>query len=288
MKRKIYQPKKFNNPYFARKKSRFSLPQGKKIFIISGLILCFISLAIINNLNFLKISNIRVAGNEFISDEEIKAVIEKQISKKRFLFFSQKNILFFNKYQAKRLLNKMYSLQDLKVSKKYFNTVDVWIKEKTTSIIFINNQGKFNLDENGVAIKKYELGLSDQKERTGSVEIIRPLSASTDLAVVMDKSNTDIQIGKEVLPKKTVDYILSLQDELKKSADFDILQYSIENPESDELTLATSEGWELRVKSTGTVSKQIYLLNLVLQEKIKDRNTLHYIDLRFGDKINYQ
>jgi hypothetical protein len=50
----------------------------------------------------------------------------------------------------------------------------------------------------------------------------------------------------------------------------------------------TSEGWSMTFDINSDIVESINNLKLVLSQKIKDRKKLHYIDLRFGNKIFYQ
>lgn len=287
MRNKYFHKKNYQNPLFPRRKKPV---KNLKFKILSGAIvfLAVFFLYWINQAPFFQIKNINVYGTELINKSEVENLIREQTSKKRYLFFTQSNILFFNKFEVKKILAKNYYFQELKVVKKYFNSIEINIKEESTALILVTDNKKFNLNKFGKVIMEYKSDQSDVSLKQGQAEIIRPLITSSQIPIIFDKSNSQVFVGQQSLPKETVDFLLNINDELKNQIDFNIAQYTIENSKLDEITAITNEGWEIRFKTTDSVKSQSVLLSLVLKEKISDRKNLKYIDLRFGNKINYQ
>jgi len=52
--------------------------------------------------------------------------------------------------------------------------------------------------------------------------------------------------------------------------------------------ITTKEGWQIFINSEVDLEKQLISLLQILEEKIKDRSNLEYIDLRFGAKMFYK
>ncbi|MBI4414848.1 MAG: hypothetical protein HY566_01245, partial [Candidatus Kerfeldbacteria bacterium] len=58
--------------------------------------------------------------------------------------------------------------------------------------------------------------------------------------------------------------------------------------QTPELRARSTEGWELYFRVTDDAKTQVARLLRVLREQRLDRDKLHYVDLRFGDRVIYQ
>lgn len=281
-----YQKKDLKNPFFPKRKGKKS--RRGKFYLIFLLAIIIVGLYFLNNSQNFKIKNIEVKGNETISAQEIKAIVEKQLNKRHWLIFSQDNIFFFNARQAKKELNNIYFFEKLKIKRKFFDTLKVELKEKTSTIVWLTTQKKYYLDLDGIAIKEVQpQDLVIQPGQEGT-EVVRVGLIQQSYPTVYDQSNSEVIIGKEVIKKELIDFIIELTETLKANADFEISHYTINSPFSDQLTLITTEGWQVHFKTTNSVSSQVNKLLLILRQKVEDRNKLEYIDLRFGEKIFYK
>lgn len=281
-----FSKKDFRNPFFPKKqKKRRFWPV--RLVIPVGFLLLLIGLYFLNVNSNLRIKNIVVAGHEHISQAEIKGLILEQLNKSRFLFFSQGNILFFNKRQAKKTLSQNYFLDELKVEKRYFDTISVELKEKTVMVIFQTGADNYYLDLSGVILKKADK-FDIVSQAMGDTSLIRAEINSDRFPLIIEQSAQPVQIGQKALAQETIDFVIKTTAAVKKEADFEISRYLLADPASSEITLKTKEGWEARFKMTESPEIQVQSLLAILEEKIKDRSKLQYIDLRFGQKIFIQ
>ena len=92
------------------------------------------------NLNICKISNIEIVNNERVTKEQIEELAN----------FNQYNNLFsINTIKAQDDIKKNAYIEDVKVSRKFPNTVKITVKERVPkymlqvadSYVYINNQG---------------------------------------------------------------------------------------------------------------------------------------------------
>ena len=281
-----FSKKNFRNPFFLKKqKGRRNF--WAKFVIPAAVLILIIGLYYLNASDSLRIKNIEITGNEHISQAQIKSLILAQMAKSRFLVFSQNNILFFNKRQVKNELAKNYFFSELKIQKKYFQTLAVAVKEKTVRVIWSGSESKYYLDLTGQVLEKAEDYIVSQTE-AGDTDLVRTQAVFSRYPLILDKSNAPISIGQKAVDEKLIDFVISLTEFLKKNGDFNISHYVLENPQSQDITLITDEGWEARFKIAEPVKTQGGMLLVVLVQKIKDRKTLQYIDLRFGEKVFYQ
>ena len=281
-----YQNKDFKNPYFP-KSQKIKLRRFRWFWLIL-VVLISVGLYFLNSCDKLKISNIEISGNERIAQEEIKNLALDQLTQRRWLFFSQENIFFFNKKEVKQRLLENYFLEEVKIKKKYPNTLELEIKEKISAIIWFSGEDKYYLDLDGVALRKMAGDELVIKSVEGDLDIIRSELSSGEYPVIYDQSSNPVDIGQNVVSKETISFVVDLIDELKVKADFDISHYNIAQPNAKEIILVTKEGWQAYFKVSDEARGQAESLISVLYNKVKNRSSLEYIDLRFGSKVFYQ
>lgn len=285
--RRDYQRKSFRNPFFSHSKK--TKPQRRLFFLPLILLIVFIvGLYFLNVSDFLKIKNIEVRGNQKVSSKEIKAVVLNQLTKKRFLIFPQSNILFFNKKVVRNELDKNYLFADLRIKKRYFNTIEIEIEEKTNLVVWISNSKQYYLDLLGTAVKEIEPADRLVYQQQGETEIVRAGIITSDYPVIYDQSNQLVKIGQKIVEKKIIDFVVSLNDKFLKQFDFATDYYLMPNQAASEITLITKEGWRVYFNLNELAENQAKLLSVILAEKIQDRKNLEYIDLRFGERVFYK
>jgi len=279
-----YQKKDFHNPFFPKKR------KSKKHCLFRLFLLIF-ALGLIVGLYFLnaderlKIKNVEITGNERISQQEIEEIVANQFDQKRWLFFSQSNILFFSRKAVIKKLNKNYFFDELKIRKRYFDTIEVKVKEKTSFVVWVSGADKYYLDLAGRAIRKFEINNLVIQPGEGDTEIVRSEIDSAGYPLIYDQSDELIIIGQLVAPGDLIDFIIDLKEEFDLRADFDISHYNIADSNSREIVLITREGWEVRFNTKESAKNQADLLFSVLGQEVENRGNLEYIDLRFGEKV---
>lgn len=283
-----YSKKGFKNPFFQRKKKK----KKSRLFFLILIIILSGGLYFLNQSTYLQIKNIEISENFLISESEIKNIIDNQLAKKRLLILSQKNILFFNKFQAKKSIKKNYYLKNLKIKKIFPDTLKIIIEEKKSLVIWITDDRNYYLGSEGMVISE----VKPQEEiikKEGETQIIKPLVnlINSDLPIIYDLSNQKINIGEKTASQKLMDFIINLNKLFKENINAEISFYQIDSPQSREVRLKTVEGWQVYFKITddlNEIATQVERLRLTLKEKISDQKNLEYIDLRFGERVYYK
>ena len=281
--KKDYQKKNFQNPFFP-KTQKLKRRLFKRFWLIL-IIFIIAGLYFLNSADQLRIENIEVAGNEYIKGQDIESVIWEQTTKKRWFLFSQSNIVFFSKNSAKKALAGNYFFDQLSIKKKYPDTLEVKVKEKISSLLWVSGGGQYYLDLRGIVIRKLTGDDLLIKAGEGQTDVVRSEASSGRYPLIYDQSNTPVEIGQPAVSPKVADFIVNLTNQLNTGADFDISHYNIVGPDSREIILVTNEGWAARFNLEDSVRSQGDLLLSILYQKVEDRNSLEYIDLRFGDKV---
>lgn len=103
-------------------------------------------------------------------------------------------------------------------------------------------------------------------------------------------SQTRVKPGESILEREEVEYVLAVYDAIaKSSAAIKISYINVNRQASEEVVVATSEGWQISLSRKLPLDTQVKKLELALKEKIKDkRSSLQYVDLRVKDRVYYK
>lgn len=287
MRKKDYQKKKLNNPFFPRVKKGGGGPLAKFFYFVIAIIFIFSFSYFLTNERF-EIKEIIVSGNEKVKEAEVRGVVESVLAKRRFLFFKQDNFFLFKESLVKESLEKNFLIDKVKVDKKFFDGVEVIITEKPKGLIWSVNNQEYYLDLGGVAIKPLDASDLIISEVGTSTEVIRPEASSGVYPLVYDQSATEVILGEQVASSEMINFIITLDEEIARLTDIDVSHYVMPRPYFDEVFLVTKQGFEVRFKKSDNPAEQVVILNSVLRQKINDLSNLEYIDLRFGERVFYK
>lgn len=253
-----------------------------------------------------EIKNIDVSGTRNIRAEDIKSIIESQLAERRFLIFKQNNLFAFSKKELAKKINEKYILDDLNINKDLPDSLKVMIKEKISLLIWVSNNRYYNLDSSGIAISEI-LNLNKSKstkkktteEAAPEPEFFDIKSLNTgqmidnqeigSFPLVFDETNKEVILGKSVINSEMISIIMNLNKKVPEKISISINFFKIPESGSREVKAVTAEGWEIYFDTSKDIEMQLNNLKLTLDEKIKNnRQGLHYIDLRFGNRVYYQ
>jgi len=274
---------KYKKPYRVKKKkpifhSRFFW-LGLFILVIFGAIFYLVVFA-----PFFQIKEIIIIGNEKVSTEEIKSILEQKINR-QVAFFSSKSIFLSNlKETEKKILEKFPQILTINLKRTFPDILIAEIKERlpvgtwcqTCSedcqpcLAGCQDNECFYFDEFGIVFEKNPQKLQPP--------IIKP-----------ENPNPDLALGKLIIEQKYLDAILKIDKDLEKNLNLSIEDFIISG-DGKNLTVFLSEGWQIFFDLDSDISEQIFNLELVLKEKIppEKRTNLQYINLRFGTKVYYK
>lgn len=286
-KTKDYQKKNLKNPHFPNKKKEGGRGLLKFKFLIFGLGLFIFSIFLLTS-DYFSIRTIDITDNERVDSAEIRGVIQEVMDKRRFFVLKQNNLFLFDKKSAIEKLSGNYLFEDIQIKKKLFGTIEVVVSEKNNGVIWSTANEQYYLDLKGVVIR--QLAETDLViERVDdATDVVRSEVSSSKYPLIYDQSDATVKLGDIVTSSELVEFVISLQNELDLGSDFEVSHYVIIRPFFPEITLITKEGWEARFKLGDDAVKQARVLNSLLQQKIRDRSNLNYIDLRFGEKVFYK
>jgi len=277
--KKDYQNKKLNNPFFRKKEKPKKEKKNHKLLYFLILIFLVALFWLIFCAPFWQIKNIKIEGLTRFDDSEIINIIEPSFGEKRFIFFSNQNLILFQKNKIIENILSDHKFSNVVIKKKLPNTLKVTINEKPYSFIYCENDSC-----NYVSIDHYVLDNIDLKNENNSQDIEKYYIINNETGDSLIKSNNNLNIGEDYL-----NFITKLDTETTDFIDdFQVLYYIIPDNYFKKILIKTTEGPELIINVNREVREQLEQFSLVKKEMIKDKfKELEYIDLRISNKIYF-
>lgn len=115
-----------------------------------------------------------------------------------------------------------------------------------------------------------------------------PITSGSLITIVRDYSNRNYELGDKIADKNFIDIILEINKNLYDEIGLKILNFSMDSHPIEELRATTSEGWYILFDLKRDIKNQLLTLKVALNEKIKNRIGLQYVDLRIENRIYYK
>lgn len=299
--KKDYYNKQYQNPFFKkRKEEKSGLRQLRSrfsncflIFIIMGwFIFLFFS-------PYFRIENINFGDTDRDLEKKIKLLLNAEFEKKKLIIFNNQNYFVFNSNSLKDQLGAIFLLNELRIEKKFPNTLFIKAKEKSDVLVIIDNENAFFVDRHGLVVdmvpENFKTFIIDTEQKaTTTTDFITINPAKIELAdeitrkmPVVYAGNIDkVYIRDKVFDEKFINLLLDIHHNLLNKLGVSLKIFKIEE---NKIRVETRDGWEIYFLKDDTINTQLENLKIILLEKIgNSRNLLEYIDLRFGDKIYYK
>ncbi|KKR49195.1 MAG: hypothetical protein UT86_C0001G0167 [Candidatus Magasanikbacteria bacterium GW2011_GWC2_40_17] len=271
--------KKFKNPYFLKDRMprrtrapRLKLALG--VLSLLGIVIIFLIHP------YFLINKIEIDGAQTISEEFVKNLAEKVMSKKRFLFFNGHNIFLVDLNKIKEEIKNKIVLENLDVNSKSQRSLQIKISEKSPKLILQSNlinasstiANFFSLDSEGKIIT----------EANKSDNLTLPV-------IIFEKNPPNFSLNNQIISQATIEFIYFLNKNIDKVNNVNISHFLVDGINERVINVQTDEGWKIILDRQNDWQKQVQVLNLLLQEKIKkERKSIKYIDVRYENRSYYQ
>jgi len=213
--------------------------------------------------SFFQITKIEIRGNEKISEQKIKEIIQPHIEH-QIVFWKTRSIFLANLKETNNFLSETFpNIAQVELKRNFPEALIISIQERIPVAIFEHQNRKFFIDKEGIVFEEPVEG--------------------TLFSIESLVFKGEIGLGKRVLEKEIMTKILEIKQALNQK-EIPIIMAVIAT--EDRLNIRTQENWEIYFNLREDISRQIFNLGIVIQEKIplERRKTLERIDLRF-DKI---
>jgi len=257
---------------YRKPKTRFRIKRKKdfsfKFFFLFSLILGLLvgSFYFIIFSSFFQIKEIKISGNQKISEIEIKKIVLNKIKKKIF-FYHTKSIFLTNSKKIEKELSENFPLIEKVILKKDFpETLLIKITERKPFALLCQDEDCYFFDKEGVVFEKGKGDLITVKKRN---------------------LKKNLSLGDKVFEKKELKAILEIEKEISGEFKIKIKKMTLEN---ESLTVYVSEGYRIIFDLNKSIQEQLFNLGVVLSKKIstEERKKLEYIDLRFGNRVFFR
>ncbi|HUT96444.1 MAG TPA: hypothetical protein VMW82_02675 [Candidatus Paceibacterota bacterium] len=115
-----------------------------------------------------------------------------------------------------------------------------------------------------------------------------PQTSGSLILLIKDYSQKDYKLGDKVLDKSFLDILLQAKDELFSKMGLMVASFDIELFPIEVLRVVTNESWYILFSLKRDIKSQLLALKVALDEKIENRMSLRYIDLRIENRIYYK
>jgi len=312
-----YYKKNLQNPFYNKRshghKKTFS---GGKIILIPIFIFVVIGLWVFLFSSLFVIKNIETNGLTRVASSDVLNIIETQISEKRCLFLSQKNIFVFNKNEVVKNLLEKFGFRNVSIKTTLKGDLKIDISEREYAFIWGENGNYYYIDKDAHIVNKIASNstpLSNLSLLSVENSLISSSTATTTDLISNEQNQLDIQ--KEALRevkknnKNSYPIIDNLYTPIIKNDIVDIdrvyfdfvekINKTIGDPncnlsisrffidsDIDTLKVELNSGLLIYFSVKQNHDNQINSL-LVLKDKL-NKIIKKKVDLRYGDRIYYE
>lgn len=264
-----------------KEKVGFKVRNYFSLSVIYNLLVLFFLGVLIYSLffaEFLTVTDVQIEGNSGVSSEKIIAKFNEETKTRYLKIFAKNNFIFLVENNLEdKIKDSFKRIKKISVEKKFPNHLSIKIEERNLILSLCSRGNCYFIDENGYAYEKADFELNDVKENR--------------LVKLVDESGKEIKEGEYALMPKYVEFIVSIEDEIKSTTNLEILnEYRTESRISEEVIVQTKKGWDIYFNSKFPIDKSIRTLKTLLNRQImlRDLNDLEYIDLRSENKVFYR
>ncbi len=277
---RTYSLKKYQNPFFNKKRARIRRISWKVKILIFFVIIAVIFLGKVLFFNeYFEIQNVVVEGSEKIKDYKIYDIVGDQAQKSRLFFFNQSNIFAFSKRQAKKEILKSYFVDDLKINKDLPKTIKILFKEREPSAVWREGENYYYIDD------EFNVLLQIDSLEVNTEDYIVLKNVLKDEGAQKEEVIKKIPIGEEYLKA-----CLTLSAKVNSSGIETDKICEVNKREASVNLNIINNGPKIFFNIEEDLGAQFKKLQALLSSKLKGQKLerLKYIDLRFGEKVYYK
>jgi cell division septal protein FtsQ len=212
-----------------------------------------------------QVEEIKVEGNNKVSEKEIKEKIEENL-KEKFLFLETKSIFTLNiKELKKEILSENILIESLNIEKNLPKELKVIIRERQAVALFRKEEKSFLLDKNSMAF---------QEGGRENLFLLKKIDFKGDI------------LGKKIIEEETFSKILKIKESVEKIG-LKVLEAEVRTEKRIDFKI--ERGFSIYFNLDKDLDWQITELKLFFEKEValEESKSLNYIDLRF-EKLFYK
>lgn len=222
--------------------------------------------------SFWQIKKINIVGTNQVGEiEQIEKITQEFLWHRRFLIFSGQNTWVINKKALQNLILTKLDLDKVEIKIQKPNLLKIKINKKMPSVLWQEGDKYFTI-------------FNDAKIKEQIFDI-----TVYELPIVGYNTSTEIQINKQYISENQLNYISKIFSLFNfYFSDLKIKKFILENMQSREIKLITSENWYILLDLDVNEDQSLNNVKSVLEQKVEDSTNLHYIDARIKDRVYYK
>lgn len=214
--------------------------------------------------SFAKIKNVRVKGGSTRIEMQTVQKAEEFLSGKFLWFFPKNGIVLFNLNKQKMVdAIRQNDIKEIFIEYKWFNSVEIEIKEREGALNWCNEDDCVILDSEGEEISK---------------------GIDGDYPIINEKCS--IEGEKKKCDK--VKFIFAISKFISTKTNLKIKSYFLEDCFSQKLVAKVSSGPQIYFDLARSAEDQGVILEGILAERFESLYGLEYIDLQVEGKVFYK
>ena len=263
----------YRNPMFPKKTWQLFIIERFSLFSLLLLLIILIVTYIFFYSPIFAIKNVDIQSTENIPAQLIKKnYVDWQMAQNKLFVLRQSNIFLFSRSWLKKNISQKFDPQELRMSKKLPHTLQIEIKEKNPSLVWITQEKYYYLEKNGLASQEAD------KDRL-----------IAGLPQIYDESNADLKVGEQIIKKEVVQFILNLKEKMPEETGINIASFSAPTRIAPQINVKTEKGFAIYFDPQRDAEAQISKLKRTIDELLKNKlDSLQYIDLRMENRVYYK
>lgn len=220
--------------------------------------------------DFHVLRTVEIRGTKDVSTEKVEAFVRDRLSGRILYIFPRDNFFAVPSASIEEdLLREFPKFRHVSLSRRFPDALSVEVTERDRLPLWCTGPSCFLLDETG---------------RLSDARFAETPENEPFLIRIVDDGGTPAMIGETVMSSEAVASVLLLEESLRnRSGGIAIVgQFHSPSRVSDEVRVATSEGWDILASLDIAPEKTVASLRLVLEREIpvERRLLLRYVDLR--------
>ncbi len=192
-------------------------------------------------------------------------------------------IFFVRTERLERLIREQFpSMRTVLVQRHLPGIIKVVVQEKTPALLLLTHGAYYFVDESGVAYERAELSLLPG--------IVLPTVKNKDTSGEVTIGKPAWPVGRPVLEPVFVTFVKEVQAALPHRIGAEVAEMYIPSLAAREVSFRMSNNWTIRFDSTASATRQLSILEQVLNETLSDdeKKQLEYVDLRIPNRVYYR
>lgn len=176
------------------------------------------------------------------------------------------NILLINLNSLKTKIRESHpEIGEVKIIRGLPDTLKIESQPNQASLVWQTGSNQYLVDNEGI--------------------IFGLLQGQTDLPLISDQKNVNVQVGKKVVTVNFIDFVKTLLGKFPDATGFKIVNFEI-NDTVFQVNALTDQGWFIKFDTTRSADDQLEALKKVLAEH---KDEIHeYADVRVEGKVYFK